>query len=522
MTGAEAMTSRDSAAPRKPARLMRVPPSEPPAGRSRRGQRNGRRRPMPSRLFSAVILAATLFSSRAEAQSSQCAPSPIPAGNTITLGPSDSARLPGVVQNASAGTVILLRDGTYRLTSAALIFRNPRLTLRSASGDARKVVLDGGYKTNEIFMIAASGTTIADITITHAVDHLVHLVPPARNTIQNIRLTGLRLIDAGEQFVKANPDAGRTAFVDDATVECSVFEMTDEGRTHVETLGGTSCYTGGIDVHGGRGWKVRHNRFEGLFCRTGFMSEHAVHFWRESRDTLVENNLIINCARGIGFGLGQSGPATRRWDDIQGVTGYVGHQGGMIRNNIIVADIPEYDTGIGLEQARGARVIHNTVFAAPGTSKAFSSIDARFANTSAEIHNNLVNNITLRENPAVTASHNLEQVTARDFAGAARMDFHLRAGSRAIDAGITVEDAGLDMDGEARGARPDVGADEKLRGSGFPVPEFRVRLPGSSGTSWRTGNRGTGNREPLVLAHREARDHRFGVVSEPQAIDAVR
>jgi hypothetical protein len=427
-----------------------------------------------------IFTAATLFSSRAEAQSPQCAPAPVPAGNTITLGPSDSARLPGVVRNAPAGSVILLREGTYRLTGA-LIFQTPRLTLQSASGDARKVVLDGQYKANETVMIAASGATIANVTITRAIDHLVHLVPPARDTIQNIKLTGLRLVDAGEQFVKANPDAGRTAFVDDTVVECSEFEMTDEGRTHVETLGGTSCYTGGIDVHGGRGWKVRHNKFEGLFCRTGFMSEHAIHFWRESRDTLVENNLIINCARGIGFGLGQSGPPTRRWDDIQGVTGYVGHYGGIIRNNVIVADIAEYDTGIGLEQAHGARVIYNTVFAAPGTSKAFSSLDARFANTSAEIHNNLVNNITLRENASVTASHNIEQVSARDFAGAARMDFHLRAGSRAIDAGVAVEDAGLDMDGEARGEKPDVGADEK-RVPAFPgseVPRFGVNLGAS-------------------------------------------
>ena len=265
--------------------------------------------------------------------------------------------------------MILLRDGTYRLTGG-LLFRAPRLTVKSASGDASKVVLDGQYKTNETVVIEASGATIANVTITRAVDHLVHLVPPAGNTIHNITLTGLRLIDAGEQFVKANPDADRTAYVDDAVVECSEFEMTEEGRTHVETLGGTSCYTGGIDVHAGRGWKVRHNRFEGLFCRTGFMSEHAVHFWRESRDTLVENNLIINCARGIGFGLGQAGPATRRWDDIQGVTGYVDHYGGIIRNNVIVADIPEYDTGIGLEQARDVRVLYNTVFAAPGTSKA--------------------------------------------------------------------------------------------------------------------------------------------------------
>jgi hypothetical protein len=417
----------------------------------------------------AMLLMVMCLPTAAAAQTSRCATLPATAGAEITVGPGDAAALTSAVERAPSGSTILLRDGTYRIQKALLI-RTPGLTIRSASGHAANVVIDGAYRVAEPLMIEAGDVTIAHITITRAVDHLIHVVPRPRASIRNIRLYGLRLQDSGEQFIKVNPDAGRTAFVDESIVECSEFVMTEDGRTHVETLGGTSCYTGGIDVHAGRAWTVRLNQFEGLFCRTGFMSEHAVHFWKESRDTLVENNLIVNCARGIGFGLGESNDVTRRWADVQGPTGYVGHVGGTIRNNVIVADIPEYDTGIGLEQAWNARVIHNTVFAAPGTSKAFSSIDARFPNTKAEIHNNLVNNITLRQSPAVTASHNLEQVSTRDFAGAARMDFHLRTNSRAIDAGVALEDAGLDMDGESRGPRPDVGADE--RGSyPFVIPK---------------------------------------------------
>ena len=100
------------------------------------------------------------------------------------------------------------------------------------------------------------------------------------------------------------------------------------------------------------------------------------------------------------------------------------------------------------------------MFAGPGATKAFSSIDLRFANTRAVVHNNLVNNITLRSNPTVTATHNLEGASAADFVDAGRLDFHLRAGSKAIDAGLVLDDAGVDVDGMLRGPRPDIGADE--------------------------------------------------------------
>src|SRR4030095_4874646 len=46
------------------------------------------------------------------------------------------------------------------------------------------------------------------------------------------------------------------------------------------------------------------------------------------------------------------------------------------------------DTGISLEQARGARVYHNTVVSADSATEFFSSIDYRFANSVVEIRDN--------------------------------------------------------------------------------------------------------------------------------------
>ena len=463
-------------------------------------------------VFVAALLAVVLRPAVAQGQTSRCQPLPSPPGGAISIAAGDAQALTEAVQRAIPGATILLADGTYRMRWA-LIVRASGVTIRSASGNARAVVLDGGYEANELIAIEASSVTVAHLTLMRAVDHLVHLVPAPQSSIHGIRLSGLRLVDAGEQFIKANPDAGRTAFVDDTTVECSEFELTDEGRGHVETLGGTSCYTGGVDVHASRGWTVRFNRFEGLFCRTGFLSEHAVHFWQNARDTVVENNLIVNCARGIGFGLGEGNPIARRWDDVQ-AAGYVGHLGGVIRNNVIYADIPEYDTGIGLEQARDVRVLHNTVFAGPGATKAFSSIDLRFASTLATVHNNLVNKITLRSGPTVTATHNLEGASAADFIDVGRLDLHLRAGSKAIDAGVVLDDGGVDIDGTPRGPLPDIGADEKRAASAFHPPPNDLE-PG-------TWNQEPGTAKRLVLAHSEAGDDRIGVVSEPQSVHAVR
>jgi hypothetical protein len=384
------------------------------------------------------------------------------AGLASILGPGAAAMLPQAVANAPAGFTILLMDGTYPLNGASLRFRTAGVTLSSASGDASKVIIDGEYKTAEAVVISASDVTISHLTITRAVDHPVHIYPETTD-VKNPRLYGLRIIDGGEQFVKVNPNAGRTNFVDGGRLECSFLQLTEAGRPMVESLGGTSCYTGGIDVHAGRGWTVRSNRFEDIYCRTGKLAEHAIHFWTGSRDTVVENNTIVNCARGIGFGLVASGDGRAYPDDPYPGRGYIGHYDGLIRNNAIHAGIPQYDTGIELAQARGVRVYHNTVFAGAGATAAFSSIDARFTNTLADVRNNLVNRLTVRDGAVSNASSNREMAPASDFANPVTGDLHLTAGATdAIDKGVPLPEAGLDLDGQTHtNGAPDLGADER-------------------------------------------------------------
>lgn len=395
-----------------------------------------------------------------------CAAFPAPTGTIVNVDPSMAAALPQMTYDAAPNTTFVLADGTYRTTgdeaARRIQIRASGITIRSASGHADAVILDGEYVTAEVIGVYASDFTLAEVTVTHAVDHCVH-VTPADGTpdITGAHFYGVHFADCGEQFLKVNPSGARDAFVDEGLVECSRFEMTDAGRPHVERNPG-GCYTGGIDAHSARGWVVRQNVFHGIYCAGEGLAEHAIHFWVGSRDTLVERNVIVDCARGIGFGLVESG-ATRDYPDHPAPGLFVGHYDGIIRNNAIFAAIAYYDTGIELDQARGSLVLHNSIVESDTATGRFSSIDARFASTQVTIRDNLVRRLTVRDGASTTTDHNLETVPLSYFADVAGADAHLvAAASMAIDQGSVEAEAGLDLDGEPhdRGA-PDLGADER-------------------------------------------------------------
>jgi hypothetical protein len=409
-----------------------------------------------------LLTAPVVAESRPRPSPRACGLLPAATGPTIRVRPAQAESLSAIVARAPARATILLADGAYRLRST-LVVATPGVTIRSLSGRPGAVVLDGGYATGDLVAVAASDVTIAEITLTRASFHLVHVVPKDGGpAIRRLRLYRLRLLDGAEQFVKVNPNAARSAFVDSGRVECSSFRLTDRGRRHVPS-DFLPCYTGGIDAHGARGWIVRLNRFDDIRCGQG-LAEHAVHFWTGSRDTLVERNTIVDCARGIGFGLGERTEWARRYGDKPGEA-YVGHYGGIIRNNVVVAGRPGMDTGIGLEQARGARVYHNTVYAGPRATGHFSSLDYRFPSTTADIRNNLVTKISARDGATARLVRNVESVPASWFRNPARLDFHLsRAAAGAIDRGVSVTAAGLDIDGTPHAVGPpDLGADEAPR-----------------------------------------------------------
>lgn len=442
---------------------------------------------MVRRIHSAGVWLAAVacFSTAPVSAQPACTPLPPPDGTVVEVLPSQADQLKTMVQGAASGTTLLLHDGFYDMSgggSSQLVFSTPGVTLRSLSGDRDGVTLDGGYVTGELLSVQASDVVIADLTLRRAFYHPIHVSGLPGNPITGVVVHNVRIVDPGEQAIKINPiDDG---WVDDGRIECSSIELTPAGRAEIRN----DCYTGGIDAHAAQGWIVRRNRIEGFWCPNG-LSEHGIHFWKASRDTLVEQNLIVDCARGIGFGLGSSGGSRSYPDDPYPTFPNKGHIDGVIRNNFVAADDSElfsseygFDTGVGLEQAAGARVLHNSVASSQGPRS--SSIEWRFTSTFAEIANNLTTHRLLpRDGGQANLQGNLSSAQVGWFTELALGDLHLEpAGETAVDTGVPLAMgwADRDFDHQWRDGFPDVGADEaadSIFSDGFESGDLREWIP---------------------------------------------
>ncbi len=395
------------------------------------------------------------------------------SASVIEVSPNEASRLPEIVAAASPGDTVSLADGTYELDGAQIIVSTPGLTVRSASGDREAVVLEGDYRSERVFIVNASNVTIADLTIRRARYHPIHAYPTTGD-VRGVRIYNVHLIDSGRQAIKVNQDDGtRTLFVDEGEVACSRLELTDEGRLRIPGINEDLeeiCYTGGFDAHQAWGWVIRDNHIEGFWCPED-IAQHGIHLWTGSRDTVVERNVLVNNARGIGFGLGPGDRPRRTYPDLScDVEGDVDHWGGVIRNNFVVFNRTELfeseygaDCGICLWSACDARVVHNTVVS---TRDPFSSIEWRFETTSAEVSNNLVSHTLMpRDGGRAELRGNLDGAPLDLFLDVTAGDLHLaESASAAIDHGETLEEpCSRDIDGDQRDRSPDIGADEVLR-----------------------------------------------------------
>ncbi len=359
------------------------------------------------------------------------------------------SQLVTAVNNTQSGgdRTILIADGTYLLNGSYLRLAVSGITVRSQSGNRDAVILDGAYITTEIFQVVASDALIADITLKRAQDHPIHVMGASSTNVLNTTISNVHIIDPGEQAIKINQANGY--FANTGVIRNSLIELTESGRTFVEndTSNGYPCYTGGVDGHAADGWIVRDNEIRGFWCSNG-LSEHGIHFWDNSANTLVERNLITDCDRGIGFGLGTSA-----------------HHNGIIRNNMIQhgADHGYSDVGIALETADNVKILNNTVFQEHAYPNA---IEYRYAaSDNLEIINNLSNRaITSRDGgDTVFLRNNLNNAEASWFVNAAAGDLHIQGIRDGVtDAGYSVPTLTDDFDKDSRPQNSgyDIGADE--------------------------------------------------------------
>lgn len=378
------------------------------------------------------------------------------------------------VSSASAGDTVLLADGTYVLPDAddggfsGIYITTPDVTLRSESGDAAAVVIDGEYRSHgdgsAPVTIAASGVVVADLTVRRSVFHLIHIWADGDEAL----IHNVHMLDGGQQFLKSSVNEGT---VDAVEVSCSQFRMTDEGRDNVwgygDTGGNTTCYTGGIDTHNARDWNVHDNLFEGIYCTadgvarpahgrfpelrdnttyTGGLSEHAIHMWDSESGTghTISGNRIHNSARGIGIGLTDTVYGTR----VVNNTVFSEHAGSR-----------EHDVGIIIERGVGMLVAHNTVFMSHPDAYG-AGIEIRWGETSGvTLHGNLSNReIRSRDGAEFADVGNLQAGEDGWFVDAAAGDLHL-ADCATVDTVSLHDEVTTDMDGAMRIDPTTVGAD---------------------------------------------------------------
>lgn len=388
-------------------------------------------------------------------------PLPSPSGSVVTV--STESALQAAVNSITSGTTILVQPGTYNLTSTLWLNRNvENVAIRGSTNSCDDVLLIGRGMSNAsygnvphgIWIGNARNVLVANLTIRDVYYHPIQLDPNAG--AQAPRIYNVRLVDAGEQFVKSSARTSGASGVNNGIVEYSIMEYTTTARSN---------YTNGVDVHQGASWIVRHNLFRNIRAPAGQLAGPAVLMWNGSRDSIIENNLFLNVQYGIALGLNGS-----KADD---------HVGGIVRNNFFHRNGSQSgDVGITINNSANTKVLHNTVIVS-GTYS--NGIEYRFpATTGVEIRYNLMDaEVQQRDGATGTVSNNVTHAQPSWFVNAAAGDLHLVAtATAAIDKAAAHPSAPTDYDAETRpqGTAPDIGADEFSLGSQPPEAPTNVRV----------------------------------------------
>jgi len=376
-----------------------------------------------------------------QVQSNLVAPCDISVGNIITVSTESGLwNAINTANNQGGDMTILIADGTYQIASTASFpyITGNNIVFRSLSGNRDAVIIRGGgmvptSSTENGFLIAGNNVTIADLTIRDVGNHGIQV------SGHHLFIHNVKIQDTYEQMIKGSTNASS---IDSAIVQCSLFEYTDGI--------GPNWYIGGFDIHKGKDWIVRDNVFKNITSPVSSAAEHAVHFWDQSINNIVERNIIINCDRGIGYGLGTNGDQ---------------NEGGVIRNNMIYNNGEGNfdDVGIGLESSPNSKVYHNTVYI-----DYQNAIEYRFATTTnTSIFNNLTNqNITSRNGGSGSIQTNITYASSDWFIDISNGDLHLATNQNSvIDQGTDLTNEimdDIDQNNRPLGLGYDIGAQEQI------------------------------------------------------------
>ncbi|BFT29622.1 hypothetical protein D210916BOD24_07980 [Alteromonas sp. D210916BOD_24] len=320
---------------------------------------------------------------------------------------SSSEQLLEVFGHTKGNVAIYLAPGTYNFTKA-LTFDKPNIMLLSEYADKESVILNGrgmvrSHKVENLIDIKSSGAVIDGITMQNAGNHIIQIRSERDADFPIIRNCTIR--DGYEQLLKVSYDKRNRPEEqsDSGIIENCLFEYSAGiGPNH---------YIGGIDAHGIRNWVIKGNVFKHIASPGNRIAEHAIHLWNNTENNIVENNIIIDSDRAIGFGMRKRA----KGDENKNIK--FSNYGGIIRNNFIYHSDnqdPFADTGIILEDSPNTLVENNAIFMEHAYRRA---IEYRFAPTQGVmIKNNRTNKrISSRDGGSADEAGNSEALTKAEF-----------------------------------------------------------------------------------------------------------
>lgn len=420
--------------------------------------------------LNAGVALSVVVSPASAAGAAACNAPPLPITGTRIINVSTESQLQAAVANAQTGDTIVLADGIYMLTSTLYLNNKHNVTIRGTAGCDNVALVGRGMDNasygNVLFGIWSNSlnSTIAHLTIRDTYDNLLIFNSGA----QSPHVYSVKLLNAGSQFVKANPtDAPNGVGVDNGIVEYSWMEYTagPPATDHGSGIG----YTNGISAHAADGWVIRKNVFKNFHTpdSAAYLWNPAVLMWNHSANTVTEQNTFINVDRAVAYGLTNQ------------ATGY-DHKGGMIRNNFVymtpglfsASRTAGSDGQIIVWDSPNTMVYHNTLLT---NANVASAIEFRFAaTTGGEARNNLADaRINFRDGATAVVSGNLLTATSSMFVNPAAGDLHLLStATAAIDKAPALAAMTNDVDGDSRpqGSAYDIGADEFVSTAPVSIP----------------------------------------------------
>jgi regulation of enolase protein 1 (concanavalin A-like superfamily) len=362
-----------------------------------------------------------------------------PAGPVLRV--ASEAALQAAITRLTPSTTVILQPGRYRLSQALLIANADHVTIRGATDNPADVVITGATGAGGTdagapsgFEVAAPNVTIANLTLTGFSDTAITVsdggVAPR---VSNVVISDSAHLVRVETSAAGAPGQG--------IIEGSRFLSSSPSRV-----------LDGITIGGGKGWVVRGNRFQGI--RPVEPNAAALHVEGNATSVVVEGNLFANCLREIAIGTpGGSGASA------------------IVRNNFIVrarADAAgDLSAPIQVAGDLPTVVAQNTIL----TRGADAAVSTSGSDTPATIANNLSDApIDLTGSQKATTSHNDTTATPSLFVNASAGDLHLSAsGHTQLRRVPRLSQAATDVDGEARAASVEPGADTVVAASSAPA-----------------------------------------------------